>query len=310
MGSSRVCRVLQVAPSSYYEVKRREREPSLRARSDERLLVEVRRVYEASKGRYGARKVWWQLQAEGVGVARCTVERLMAKEGLQGAVRGKKRRTTIPEDQAAQRPADLLQRDFTAGAPNRRWVADFTYVPTWSGVVYVALVIDIFSRRIVGWKADTNMKTPLVLDTLVMALWARDHAGMPIQKGDLIFHSDAGSQYTSFAFTQRLIDAGVEASIGSVGDAYDNALAESTIGLFKGEVIYREGPWKTMAQVELATLEWVDWYNNARLHGACDKLSPAAYEANYYHSLTAEQAAAVSCLPTQPGEATHTLTDI
>jgi putative transposase len=304
-GVEPVCRVLQVAPSSYYEVKRREREPCLRARSDERLLVEIRRVYEASRGRYGARKVWWQLQAEGAGVARCTVERLMAKEGLRGAVRGKKRRTTVPDGQMAWRPADLLQRDFTAGAPNRRWVADFTYVATWSGVVYVALVIDIFSRRIVGWKADRSMRSDLVLDTLEMALWARDHAGTPVRGGELIHHSDAGSQYTSFAFTQRLLDAGVEASIGSVGDAYDNALAESTIGLFKGEVIRREGPWKTMEQVELATLEWVDWYNNARLHSACDKLSPAAYEANHYHSL-----AAAADVSTPPREATHTLTNI
>lgn len=300
-GVEPVCRVLQTAPSSYYEVKRREREPSARACRDVELLGEIRRVYEASKGRYGARKVWWQMQAEGHAVARCTVERLMRGAGLQGAVRGKTRRTTIPDDQAAQRPADLLQRDFTASAPNRRWVADFTYVPTWSGVVYVAFVIDIFSRRIVGWKADTNMKTPLVLDTLEMALWARDHAGTPIQKGDLVFHTDAGSQYTSFAFTQRLLDAGVEPSIGSVGDAYDNALAESTIGLYKGEVIYREGPWKSMEQVEIATLEWVDWYNNSRLHGACDKLTPAAYEANYYQSLAAAQAT-ISAVSMPPGE--------
>lgn len=300
-GVEPVCRVLQVAPSSYYAVKARKRQPCARVLRDVELLCEIRRVYEASKGRYGARKVWWQLQAEGVDVARCTVERLMSVAGLQGAVRGKRRRTTIGGEEGSERPADLLRRDFTAGAPNRRWVADFTYVPAWTGVVYVAFVIDIFSRRIVGWKADTNMKTPLVLDTLEMALWARDHAGTPIQDG-LIFHSDAGSQYTSFAFTQRLIDAGVEASIGSVGDAYDNALAESTIGLFKGEVIYREGPWKSMEQVELATLEWVDWYNNSRLHGACDKLSPAAYEANYYQSLGAAQTTTSAADSTQSEE--------
>lgn len=264
------------------EVKRREREPSERALRDARLLVEIRRVYEASGRRYGARKVWWRLEQEGISVARCTVERLMAQDGLQGVLAAKRRRTTIGDENVAERPPDLLQRDFSAAAPNRRWVADFTYVATWSGVVYVAFVIDIFSRRIVGWKADTSMKTPLVLDTLEMALWARDHAGRPIDAGQLIHHSDAGSQYTSFAFTTRLIDAGVEASIGSVGDAYDNALAESAISLYKREVIRHESPWKSIEQVELSTLEWVDWYNNSRLHGACGKLSPAAYEQAYY----------------------------
>ena len=168
--------------------------------------------------------------------------------------------------------------------PNRLWVADFTYVATWSGVVYVAFVIDAFSRRIVGWKADTNMRTGLVLDTLEMALWTRERAGLPAGAG-LIHHHDNGSQYLSFAFTQRLIDAGVDASVGSVGDAYDNALAESTIGLFKTEKIRREGPWKTLADVELATLEWVDWFNNARLHSACGRLSPAQFEHGYLETL-------------------------
>jgi putative transposase len=186
---------------------------------DGELLVEIRRIYAASRGLYGVRKVWWQLQAEGVAVARCTVERLMREAGLEGVVRGKARRTTIA-DERADRPADLVERDFTATAPNRLWVADFTYVATWSGVVYVAFVIDAFSRRIVGWKADTNMRTSLVLDTLEMALWSRDRAGLPVQAG-LIEHHDNGSQYTSFAYTQRLIDAGVDASVGSVGDAYD-----------------------------------------------------------------------------------------
>ena len=284
-GVEPVCKVLQVAPSSYYEVKRRQREPCARVLRDAQLLGEIRRVYEASGRRYGARKVWWQLQQEGIEAARCTVERLMADAGLAGVLSGKKRATTISDDQAAQRPADLLQRDFSAAAPNWRWVAEFTYVATWSGVVYVAFVIDIFSRRIVGWKADRSMKTPLVLDTLEMALWARDHAGRPIDAGQLIHHSDAGSQYTSFAFTTRLIDAGVEASIGSVGDAYDNALAESTISLYKREVARHEGPWKSIEQVELSTLEWVDWYNNSRLHGACEKRSPADYEQAYYEKL-------------------------
>jgi putative transposase len=277
-GVEPICRVLQIAPSTYYAVKAREREPCQRARSDASMLVEIRRVYEASRGRYGARKVWLQLRREGIEIARCTVERLMAGEGLRGVVRGKTYRTTIPGDQDVQRPPDLLERDFNASAPNRRWVADFTYVAAWPGVVYVAFVIDVFSRRIVGWKADRAMKTDLVLDTLEMALWARNHAGTPVKPGELVHHSDAGSQYTSFAFAQRLIDAGVDASIGSVGDAYDNALAESTIGLYKAEVIEHEGPWRSFEQVELATLEWVDWYNNSRLHSACGGLPPVEYE--------------------------------
>lgn len=278
-GVEPICRVLEVAPSTYYAVKARECSPSERALEDERLLVEIRRVYAASKGLYGARKVWWQLEREGVEVARCTVERLMAKHGLQGAVRGKKRRTTIRDGQAERAP-DLVDRDFTASAPNRLWVADFTYVSTWSGVCYVAFVIDAFSRRIVGWKADTTMQTSLVLDTLEMALWARDHAGLSVDKG-MIVHSDAGSQYTSFAFTQRLIDAGADPSIGTVGDGYDNALAETTIGLYKAELINRRGPWKTLDEVEFATLEWIDWYNHSRLHSACDRLPPAEFERNH-----------------------------
>ena len=236
-------------------------------------------MHTTSRGLYGARKVWWQLQAEGVPAARCSVERLMRQAGLVGVVRGKARRTTIA-DEHADRPSDLVERDFTAPAPNRLWVADFTYVATWSGVVYVAFVIDAFSRRIVGWKADTTMRTSLVLDTLEMALWARERDGLPAGAG-LIHHHDNGSQYLSFAFTQRLIDAGVDASVGSVGDALDNALAESTIGLFKAEKIRREGPWKTLSDVELATLEWVDWFNHARLHSACGRLSPAQYEQRY-----------------------------
>jgi len=282
-GVEPICNVLQVAPSTYYAVCERRRRPAARTLRDGELLVEIRRVYDACSGLYGARKVWWQLQAEGVGAARCTVERLMREAGLEGVVRGKARRTTVA-DEGADRPADLVERDFTATAPNRLWVADFTYVATWSGVVYVAFVIDAFSRRIVGWKADTNMRTGLVLDTLEMALWSRDRAGLPVQAG-LIGHHDNGSQYTSFAYTQRLIDAGVEASVGSVGDAYDNALAETTIGLYKTEKIRREGPWKTLADVELATLEWVDWFNHTRLHSACGRLSPAQYEQRYTDNL-------------------------
>lgn len=275
-GVEPICRALQVAPSTYYAVKVRQQNPSARAVRDAELIAEVRRVHEQSNGLYGADKVWRQLQRDGIKVARCTVERLMRREGLQGVVRGKRRRTTVA-DQAAVRPADLVDRNFTAGGPNELWVADFTYVMTWSGVVYVAFVIDAFSRRIVGWKADTSMKTPLVLDTLEMALWSRQRDGVALAE-NMISHSDAGSQYTSFAFTSRLVDAGIDASVGSVGDAYDNALAETTIGLFKTEKIRRDGPWKTLANVELATLEWVDWYNHARLHSACGYLPPAEFE--------------------------------
>jgi putative transposase len=282
-GVEPICRVLQIAPSTYYAVKGRQAQPPERALRDAELLAQIRRVHEASGALYGARKVWWQLRRDGIDAARCSIERLMRKHGIEGVVRGKKRRTTTA-DERALRPADLVDRDFTAPAPNRLWVADFTYVMTWSGVVYVAFVIDVFSRRIVGWKADSSMKTDLVLDTLEMALWTRDHDGLPVA-GGLVHHTDAGSQYTSFAFTSRLIDAGVDASVGTVGDGYDNALAESTIGLFKAERINRDGPWKTLADVELATLEWVDWYNHQRLHSACDRRPPVEFEDLHRHSL-------------------------
>jgi putative transposase len=257
-GVEPICHALAFAPSTYYAVKKRQQEPSARALRDAELLVEIRRIHEHSDGTYGAEKVWWQLQREDISAARCTVERLMRQERLEGVRRGKRRRTTIP-DTTADRPRDLVDRDFSADRPNRLWVSDFSYAMTWSGVVYVAFVIDAFSRRIVGWKADTTMKTDLVLDTLEMALWSRDRDGIPLAEG-MVSHSDAGSQYTSFAFTTRLIEAGVDPSVGSVGDAYDNALAETTIGLYKAEKINRRGPWKTLADVELATLEWVDWY--------------------------------------------------
>ena len=275
-GVEPICRALEVAPSTYYAVKARERDPSARSLRDRELIERIRKVHAENYDVYGVRKVWWQLRREGVDVARCTVERLMRKDGLKGAVRGRKRRTTIPDAQA-ERPRDLVDRNFKAFSPNRLWVSDFTHVAMWSGVAYVAFAIDAFSRRIVGWKADTTMKTSLVLDTLEMALWARDHHGEPVEDG-LIVHSDAGSQFTSFAFTQRLVDAGADPSIGSVGDGYDNALAETTIGLYKTELINRRGPWKTIDQVELATLEWVDWYNHRRLHTACDGLPPVEFE--------------------------------
>lgn len=278
-GVEPICGALQFAQSTYYAVKARQAAPAARALRDAELLVEIGRIHEHSDGTYGAEKVWRQLRREGIEVARCTVERLMRRNGLEGVRRVRKRRTTIPDDQA-RRPRDLVDRDFSADRPNRLWVSDFTYVMTWSGVVYVAFVIDVFSRRIVGWKADTSMKTELVLDTLEMALWSRDRDGIPLAEG-MISHSDAGSQYTSFALTTRLVDAGIDPSVGSVGDAYDNALAETTIGLYKTEKINRRGPWKTLGDVELATLEWVDWYNHERLHSACDWRPPAEYESLY-----------------------------
>jgi putative transposase len=218
-GVEPICRCLGIAPSTYYAVKQRHRQPAARTLRDRELLAQIQRVHAASGGLYGARKVWWQLQAEGVSIARCSVERLMRQAGLLGVIRGKRRRTTIP-DEHADRPPDLVERDFSAAAPNHLWVADFTYVATWSGVVYVAFVIDAFSRRIVGWKADTTMRTSLVLDTLEMALWTRERAGLPVAAG-LVCHHDNGSQYLSFAFTRRLVEAGVDASVGSVGDALD-----------------------------------------------------------------------------------------
>jgi putative transposase len=282
-GVEPICGALQFAPSTYYAVKARPADPSARARRDAELVVEIRRIHEHSDGNYGAEKVWRQLRREGIEVARCTVERLMRNEGLEGVRRARKRRTTISDDQAA-RPRDLVDRDFSADRPNRLWVSDFTYVMTWSGVVYVAFVIDVFSRRIVGWKADTSMRTELVLNTLEMALWQRDRDGIPLADG-MVSHSDAGSQYTSFALATRLVDAGIDPSVGSVGDAYDNALAESTIGLYKAEKINRRGPWRTLSDVELATLEWVDWYNHERLHSAIGHVPPVEFESLYLNQL-------------------------
>ena len=267
-----------IAPSTYYAA--RSRPPSPRAVRDEYLKAEITRVWRDNMEVYGAEKVWLELNRQGVTVARCTVARLMRELGIQGVRRGRKIRTTIP-GKDGQRAGDLLNRDFTALAPNRRWVADFTYVATWSGIVYVAFVVDIYSRAIVGWSAATHKRASLVLDALQMALWRRDRSGHPAGPG-LIHHSDAGSQYTSFRFTAHLAESGIDASIGSVGDAYDNALMESAIGLFKTELIKRKGPWKTLAEVELATAEYTDWFNTRRLHGAIGHIPPAEHEANYY----------------------------
>lgn len=281
---------MSIAPSTYYAAK--SRPTSARARRDEWLCTEIMTVWKDNYEVYGARKVWQALRRKGIKVARCTVQRLMGELGIAGVTRGKTRRTTITAKDGV-RAGDLVNRQFTAPRPNTLWVADFTYVPTWSGTVYVAFVIDVFSRRMVGWKADTSMRTGLVLDALEMALWARDHAGHPAGPG-LVHHSDAGAQYTSISFTDHLIATGIDASIGSVGDAYDNALAESTIGLYKTELIGKQGPWRTRDQVEYATLEYIDWYNNRRLHGQIGHLPPAEYEAVYYREHQSTPAGAVN----------------
>ena len=287
-GVEPICRVLTehgcpIAPSTYYAAL--SRTASARERRDETLKEEITRVHRDNYGVYGARKVWLALNREGIPVARCTVERLMGELGLVGARRGHRVRTTVA-DGAAARPVDLVERNFNPPAPNRTWVADFTYVPTWSGMVYVAFVLDAYSRRIMGWRAATSMKTALVLDALEQALWMRRRDGAEDLSG-LIHHNDAGSQYTSIAYTERLAQVGIDPSVGSVGDAYDNALAESVIGLFKTELIKPGGPWRTVEQVEIATLEWVDWFNHRRLFEACGDIPPAELEAAHYRQLAA-----------------------
>ena len=272
---------VQVAPSSYYAAKRRP--PSARAVADAELDEIIVRVHAANFGVYGVRKMWKALQREGVIVARCTVERRMRALGLRGVTRGRRARTTVAATGllAQQRPADLLDRDFTAPAPNRRWVADITYVATWSGFVYVAFVSDLFSRRIVGWRASTSLRTDLALDALEQGLWQRGRDGQATDQ--VIHHSDRGVQYLSISYTDRLAEAGLVASVGSRGDSYDNAAAESLFGLFKTEVIRPRGPWKSIADVELATLEWVDWYNHVRLHSHCGDLPPVEYETQFHY---------------------------
>ena len=277
-GVEPICSVLPIAPSTYYEQKARQADPSRlpeRTRRDAALKVEIERVWNENRQVYGARKVWRQLDREGFAVARCTVERLMRQMGLQGVVRGKKARTTI-SDEAAARPADLVERDFTAARPNQLWVADLTYVATWAGFVYVAFVIDVFSRMIVGWRVSRSLCSELALDALEQALWARPETRR------LIHHSDRGVQYVSISYTERLAEAGIEPSVGRVGDSYDNALAETIIGLYKTELIYKDGPWRGVEQVELKTLDWVDWFNNCRLFEPIGNIPPIEYEALYY----------------------------
>ena len=270
---------MKIAPSTCYEA--RNRGPSKRALRDAEIVELIRSAREQRfVARFGARKMWLHLRRQGHDVARCTIERLMTANGWQGVLRGKRVRTTIADPRDA-RAADLVDRDFTATAPNQLWVADFTYVATWSGTVYVGFIFDVFSRMIVGWRAATSMTTELVLDTLEHAIWARHQAGV-VDLSGLVHHNDAGSQYTSFAFTSRLLEAGVDASVGSVGDAYDNAMAESQIGAYKTELIRPEGPWRDVEHVELETLNWVHWFNHERTHESVDDLTPIEVEAAHY----------------------------
>ncbi len=278
-GVEPICTALQVAPSTYYAAKARQ--PSPRALRDEQLRVQIRRVYDDNRQVYGARKVHTQLRRDGVAVARCTVARLMREMGVAGVVRGKpKRTTTVCGDEAAGRPADLVERNFTAAAPNQLWVADLTYVRTWSGFVYVAFIIDVYSRMIVGWQLANHLRTELALDALEMAMWLRND-----RLDGLVHHSDRGGQYLSIRYTERLAEAGAVASVGSRGDSYDNAVAESTIGLYKAELVRPRGPWRGIDDLELATLEHIDWFNHRRLHSACGDIPPAEYEAAHYHRL-------------------------
>jgi transposase InsO family protein len=279
-GVESICRVLPIAPSTYHRHRQHRAEPArraARAQRDDVLRGEIQRVYDEHHQVYGPRKVWKQLRREGIRVARCTVGRLMRAMGLAGAVRG---RAWVITTQAADgdRPADLVDRHFVATRPNQLWVSDFTYVATWTGFVYVAFVIDVFARRIVGWRVSASMRTDFVLDALEQAIYAR--------RGDtlagLVHHSDRGTQYLAMRYTDRLADAGIAPSVGSQGDAYDNALAESVIGLFKTEVIRRKGPWRSLEAVEFATLAWVDWFNTRRLLGPIGDIPPAEFEAQYY----------------------------
>jgi putative transposase len=278
-GVEPICDVLPIAPSTYYEHRARAENPARRpgrAKRDEELRPEIRRVWDENHAVYGAEKVWRQLGREDIVVARCTVERLMRGMGLRGAVRGRAFKVTTVADENALRPPDLVNREFVATRPNQLWVADITYVATWAGFAYVAFVVDVFSRRIVGWRVSSSLRSDLALDALEQALHARPDAV------GAIVHSDRGTQYTSIRYTERLAAAGLERSVGSVGDSYDNALAESINGLYKTEVIYRRGPWRTIDAVEYATLVWVDWFNNRRLLEPLGYVPPAEFEEAYY----------------------------
>ena len=285
-GVEPICKLLRVAPSAYWRHVARQRDPALlsaRARRDAFLMPHILRVWQANFQVYGADKVWRQLQREGIRVARCTVERLMRRQGLRGVRRGKVVRTTFG-DTAVPCPLDRVNRQFKADRPNQLWVSDFTYVSTWAGFVYVAFVIDVFARRIVGWRVSRSMRTDFVLDALEQALYARQ----PERDANLIHHSDRGSQYVSIRYTERLAEAGIEPSVGSKGDSYDNALAETINGLYKAELIHRRAPWKTVESLELATLEWVTWFNHQRLLEPIGYIPPAEAEDRYYLQLTVQ----------------------
>jgi transposase InsO family protein len=275
-GVEPICRVLGYRSASTVYA-RRSRPPSRRSLRDEEILCEINEVRTGHAGCYGARRTWVELRRRGVQVARCTVERIMRSQGVVGVQRGRKAPRTTTTDAAAVRPPDLVNRNFTATAPDQLWLSDITYVPTWEGFVYVAFVTDAFSRRIVGWQTADHLRTDLPLDALEMALWNRR-----VRSGQTIHHSDAGSQYTSIRYTTRLSDVGVMPSVGTVADSYDNAMAEAVNGTFKAELIERCGPWKTRAQTEIAIYEWISWYNDTRLHSSIGDMPPAEYELNYY----------------------------
>ena len=289
-GVEPICKVLPIAPSTYHDHAAKRRDPkklSARAQRDMALKPEIARVFAENFEVYGARKVWRQLLREGIGVARCTVERLMGDLGLQGVIRGRPVRTTV-QDKAAPCPLDHVNRQFHAPAPNRLWLSDFTYVSTWSGFVYVAFIIDTYARRIVGWRVSRTAHAGFVLDALEQAL----HERRPARKTGLVHHSDRGSQYVSIRYTERLAEAGIEPSVGSVGDSYDNALAETISGLYKAEVIHRRGPWRSFEPVEFATLTWVDWFNHRRLLEPIGNIPPAEAEDRYYTILDKQKRAA------------------
>ena len=287
-GVELICKQLPIAPSTYYAHKSLEADPeraSDRSKRDRWLEIEIQRVWDENKQVYGVRKLWRQLKRENIAAARCTVERLMKRLGIEGVRRGAKCWTTISDD-ALDRPADLVNRQFVATRPNQLWVADITFIATWSGFVYVAFIIDVFARRIVGWRVNRSLKTELVLDALEQALWSRT----PIE--GLVHHSDRGCQYLSIRYSDKLVEAGIDASVGSVGDSYDNALAETINGLYKTEVIRHRGPWKNIDEVEYATLDWVDWFNHRRILEPIGNIPPAEYELMYYQQLEESSEAA------------------
>ncbi len=284
-GVEPICQTLAIAPSSYYAA--RVRPPSARQIRDAAVSLDIARIHKANYAVYGARKLWHALRRGGADIGRDQVARLMRGLGLAGVVRGKVKRTTISSE-LSPRPADLVERVFSAAAPNRLWLADITYVSTWSGFVYTAFVIDAFSRAIVGWRVSSSLRAELALDALEMAIWSRRSADL----GGLVHHSDRGSQYLAIRYTERLADEGAVTSVGSKGDSYDNALAETVNGLYKTELIRAQGPWRTVDQVELATAAWVAWWNAERLHSACGDIPPAEFEAAYHHQLQATTEAA------------------